>query len=115
MNFREVIRVALRALARNKMRTVLAMLGIIIGVGAVICTVAIGQSAGRQVQSRIQNLGTNLVMVFAGINRVQMIKAGAGAEANIPAAQEQISSYQSEGATAAEAGDRSYAARQGGR
>jgi putative ABC transport system permease protein len=66
MNFREVIRVALRALARNKMRTILTMLGIIIGVGAVICTVAIGQGAGKQVQAQIQNLGTNLVMVFAG-------------------------------------------------
>src|SRR5580692_11282015 len=66
MNFREVIRVALRALARNKLRTILTMLGIIIGVGAVICTVAIGQGAGKQVQAQIQNLGTNLVMVFAG-------------------------------------------------
>ncbi len=67
MNFREVIRVALRALARNKMRTILTyMLGIIIGVGAVICTVAIGQGAGKQVQAQIQNLGTNMVMVFAG-------------------------------------------------
>ena len=47
MNFREVIRMALRALARNKMRTMLTMLGIIIGVGAVICTVAIGQGAGQ--------------------------------------------------------------------
>ena len=46
MNPREVIRVALRALARNKLRTVLTMLGIIIGVGAVICTVAIGQGGG---------------------------------------------------------------------
>ena len=45
MNPKEVIRVALRALARNKLRTILTMLGIIIGVGAVICTVAIGQGA----------------------------------------------------------------------
>ena len=66
MNFREVIRIALRALGRNKMRTTLTMLGIIIGVGAVICTVAIGQGAGQQVKAQIQNLGTNLVMVFAG-------------------------------------------------
>jgi putative ABC transport system permease protein len=66
MNPREVIRVALRALARNKMRTILTMLGIIIGVGAVICTVAIGEGAGQQVQQQIQALGTNMVMVFAG-------------------------------------------------
>jgi len=66
MNPREVIRVALRALARNKLRTVLTMLGIIIGVGAVICTVAIGQGASQQVQQQIQSLGTNVIMVFAG-------------------------------------------------
>jgi putative ABC transport system permease protein len=66
MNLREVIRVALRALGRNKMRTLLTMLGIIIGVGAVICTVAIGQGAGAQVQEQIKNLGTNLIIVFAG-------------------------------------------------
>ncbi|HWW51193.1 MAG TPA: ABC transporter permease [Verrucomicrobiae bacterium] len=66
MNLSEVIRVALRALGRNKMRTLLTMLGIIIGVGAVICTVAIGQGAGAQVQEQIKNLGTNLIVVFAG-------------------------------------------------
>ncbi|HVB57544.1 MAG TPA: ABC transporter permease [Candidatus Acidoferrales bacterium] len=66
MNLREVIRVALRALARNKMRTILTMLGIIIGVAAVICTVAIGQGAGQQVQRQIQDLGTNMLIIFAG-------------------------------------------------
>src|SRR5271169_6426177 len=76
MNFREVIRVALRALARNKMRTVLTMLGIIIGVGAVICTVAIGQGAGEQVQEQIKNLGTNMVMVFAGSVNLNGIRLG---------------------------------------
>jgi putative ABC transport system permease protein len=80
MNPREVIRVALRALARNKMRTILTMLGIIIGVGAVICTVAIGEGASEQVQQQIQSLGTNMIMVFAGSvnsNGVRM-----GSEAN---------------------------------
>jgi len=66
MNFREVIRVALRALARNKMRTVLTMLGIIIGVGAVICTVAIGEGASDQIQEQIKNLGDNMIFVAAG-------------------------------------------------
>ncbi|MGB0034520.1 MAG: ABC transporter permease [Candidatus Acidiferrales bacterium] len=66
MTLREVIRIALRALARNKMRTILTMLGIIIGVGAVICTVAIGQGAGQQVQEQIQNLGDNIVFIQAG-------------------------------------------------
>ncbi|MGH9776146.1 MAG: ABC transporter permease [Candidatus Acidiferrales bacterium] len=57
---------SLRALARNKLRTTLTMLGIIIGVGAVICTVAIGQGAANQVQSQLQSLGENLVYVSAG-------------------------------------------------
>ncbi len=66
MNLREALRMSLRALARNKLRTTLTMLGIIIGVGAVICTVAIGQGAANQVQSQLQSLGENLVYVSAG-------------------------------------------------
>jgi len=66
MDFSAVIRVALRALGRNKMRTVLTMLGIIIGVGAVICTVAIGEGASNQIQESLRNLGDNIVFVSAG-------------------------------------------------
>jgi putative ABC transport system permease protein len=66
MELHEVIRIAMRALARNKMRTVLTMLGIIIGVGAVICTVAIGEGAADQVQQQIQTLGDNIVFISAG-------------------------------------------------
>lgn len=66
MEIGEVIRVSLRALARNKMRTILTMLGIIIGVGAVICTVAIGQGAAKQVEEQIQSLGDNIIFISAG-------------------------------------------------
>ncbi len=66
MNLAEVIRIAFRALGRNKMRTLLTMLGIIIGVGAVICTVAIGQGATVQVQEQIRNLGDNMLFIMAG-------------------------------------------------
>jgi putative ABC transport system permease protein len=66
VDLQDVIRVALRALAKNKMRTILTMLGIIIGVGAVICTVAIGEGASQEVQDQIRNLGDNLVYIFAG-------------------------------------------------
>jgi putative ABC transport system permease protein len=66
MDLMAVLRVALRALARNKMRTALTMLGIIIGVGAVICTVAIGEGASNQVQEALRNLGDNIVFVAAG-------------------------------------------------
>ena len=79
MDLREVIRVALRALARNKMRTILTMLGIIIGVGAVICTVAIGQGAGQQVQDQIKSLGDNMIMVMAGSINQGGVRLGSGA------------------------------------
>jgi putative ABC transport system permease protein len=75
MDFSSVVRVALLALLRNKMRSTLTILGIIIGVGAVICTVAIGQGASRQVQQQISSLGDNLIFISAGsVNRggVQM-------------------------------------------
>jgi putative ABC transport system permease protein len=85
MNPREIIRVALRALARNKLRTVLTMLGIIIGVGAVICTVAIGQGASQQVQQQIQSLGTNVIMVFAGSVNTGGVRMGNGATKTLTA------------------------------
>ncbi len=66
MRYSEILRVAFRALARNKMRTLLTMLGIIIGVGAVICTVAIGEGASQQVQEQINSLGENLITINAG-------------------------------------------------
>ena len=56
----------MRSLARNKMRTALTMLGIVIGVGAVICTVAIGEGASDQVQQQIAALGDNLIYINAG-------------------------------------------------
>jgi putative ABC transport system permease protein len=66
MDFREVIRIALRTLGRNKLRTVLTMLGIIIGVMAVICIVGLGNSASSEVQGQIQSLGDNMLFVQAG-------------------------------------------------
>ena len=70
LNFGELLRVAVRALARNKMRSVLTMLGIIIGVGAVICVVAIGEGAQASVERAIINIGANMIWVEAGgVNR----------------------------------------------
>jgi putative ABC transport system permease protein len=70
MRYLVILKVAFRALRRNKMRTVLTMLGIIIGVGAVIAMVGIGNGAKAQVQARIAALGQNVIQVFAGnINR----------------------------------------------
>ena len=78
-DLKAVLRVACRALARNKMRSVLTMLGVIIGVGAVICTVAIGEGGSDQVRQQLQNLGDNLVWVEAGGRNVQGVRSGNGA------------------------------------
>ncbi len=60
------IRLALRALRRNKMRSVLTMLGIIIGVGSVIAAVSITTGATKQVEDKVASLGRNVVTVFSG-------------------------------------------------
>jgi putative ABC transport system permease protein len=66
MDFLAIVRVALRALARNKMRSSLTMLGIIIGVGAVIAMVGLGQGAQQAVQAQIAAMGSNVLFVSAG-------------------------------------------------
>jgi putative ABC transport system permease protein len=57
-------KIALRALARNKLRAFLTMLGIIIGVGAVIAMVAIGEGAKSTIRSQISALGTNVLIIL---------------------------------------------------
>ncbi|MBI4503130.1 MAG: ABC transporter permease [Gemmatimonadetes bacterium] len=66
MLFGEILGVALSAIRANKLRSVLTMLGIVIGVGAVITMVALGSGAQKRVQDQIQQLGTNLLSVFPG-------------------------------------------------
>src|SRR5436190_19006849 len=66
MNFVEILRIAFRALSRNKMRSILTMLGIIIGVGAVIAMVGVGQGAQKKVQDQIASMGTNLLYISSG-------------------------------------------------
>jgi putative ABC transport system permease protein len=80
MRYLAVIKIAFRALRRNKMRTVLTMLGIIIGVGAVIAMVALGRGAKAQVEARIAALGQNVIQVFSGsINRSGVFSGFGGA------------------------------------
>jgi putative ABC transport system permease protein len=73
-----IIRIAFRALARNKSRAALTMLGIIIGVSAVIVMVSIGQGASATVQSQIESMGTNLLFVSSGAQNVGGVRGGAG-------------------------------------
>ena len=65
MNLLLTLRVALRALRKNKMRAGLTVLGVVIGIAAVTAMVSIGQSAGDLVQGQLQSLGTNVIMVFS--------------------------------------------------
>jgi putative ABC transport system permease protein len=79
MNILVIFRIAFRALARNKMRSALTMLGIVIGVSAVIAMVSIGQGAQASVQEQIANVGTNLLFVGAGSQNVGGVRSGTGA------------------------------------
>jgi putative ABC transport system permease protein len=76
MDLISILRLAMRALARNKMRSILTMLGIIIGVGAVIASVAVGEGASEQIQQQISNLGDNMVWVEAGGRAVNGVRTG---------------------------------------
>src|SRR3954452_10682627 len=64
--FTATMRMAVRALRRNKLRTLLTMLGMIIGVGAVIAMVGIGNGAKSQIENQIASLGQNVILIFSG-------------------------------------------------
>ncbi|MDM8251207.1 ABC transporter permease [Phocaeicola barnesiae] len=68
MNGTNLFKIALRALANNKMRAFLTMLGIIIGVASVIAMLAIGQGSKRSIQQQISEMGSNMIMIHPGGN-----------------------------------------------
>ena len=72
------LRAAARALARNKLRSILTMLGIFIGVAALIAMVAVGQGANEAVEEQIASLGTNLLVVMPGATTANGVRAGFG-------------------------------------
>ena len=78
MSFWMILKISLKALKRNKFRSFLTMLGIIIGVGAVIAMVSIGQGAQRQIQEEFSAMGTNTVWIRAGSSRSWGIRSGSG-------------------------------------
>ena len=63
MNTTNLLKIALRALANNKLRGFLTMLGIIIGVASVITMLAIGQGSKRSIQAQISEMGSNMIMI----------------------------------------------------
>jgi len=73
-----VLRIAFKALGRNKMRTALTMLGMIIGVAAVITMVALGTGAQTSIEAQIQSAGTNMIMVNAGNFSQGGVRTGQG-------------------------------------
>ena len=75
----ETIKVAFSAIRANKMRSMLTMLGIVIGIAAVITMVALGEGAQRSVSERLQQLGTNILSVNPGQQMFGGVDRGAGA------------------------------------
>ncbi len=83
LNLSQNVRSALRALMANKLRSGLTMLGIVIGVGAVVALLSIGTGAQAAITNRIEGIGANLITVFSG-SRNQFTPAGAGGGATAP-------------------------------
>ncbi|NND73315.1 MAG: FtsX-like permease family protein [Rhodothermales bacterium] len=78
MKSSRLIKIATQSILKNKMRSLLTMLGIIIGVGAVIVMVAIGQGAQSMIQQQINSLGTNLIVISPGSSNSGGVSGGAG-------------------------------------
>jgi len=83
VRYLQILKVAYRALTRNKMRSSLTMLGIIIGVGAVIAMVAIGQGAKKMIDAQVSSLGDNLLTVFSGSHFHRGVRSAAGTVTNL--------------------------------
>ena len=83
MNVLGLLRVAMRALAVNKLRSVLTMLGIIIGVAAVIVMIAVGAGAQKRVEEQIRSLGSNLLLILSGTTTSGGVRMGFGSNLTI--------------------------------
>src|SRR3954465_12862293 len=83
MSFIMILRIAVKALNRNKMRTALTMLGMIIGVAAVITMVALGTGAQTSIEAQIQSAGTNMIIVSAGNFSQGGVRPGQGKAATL--------------------------------
>ena len=83
IDFGMTVRIAVRALRVHKLRSLLTMLGIIIGVGAVVAMVSVGQGATAQVTQRIASLGSNVLQVFPGSSSSGGVRGGAGSTSSL--------------------------------
>lgn len=82
MDYAALVSIALRALLRNKIRSLLTVLGITIGIAAVICVVAIGNAGQKRVEQQLNNLGDNFVWIEAGSRAVNGVYTGTHALPN---------------------------------
>jgi putative ABC transport system permease protein len=80
INIPSTIKISFRALWVNKMRSALTMLGIIIGVGAVIAMVAVGTGASRKISEQISSMGSNLLIILPGATTAGGVRMGAGTQ-----------------------------------
>ena len=83
MSLLMTLRIAIKALNRNKMRTILTMLGMIIGVGAVITMVALGTGARTTIEERVKSAGTNMIMISAGNFSQGGVRMGQGSSTRL--------------------------------
>ena len=77
MNYSNLLRIAVRALVRNRLRAILTMLGIIIGVASVIAMLALGEGSKRKMRQEMSNMGTNMIMIMPNFMRRGGVSLGA--------------------------------------
>src|SRR5512147_2835731 len=78
MSYANLLRIAIRALVRNRLRAILTMLGIIIGVAAVIAMLAIGEGSKQKIRSDLSKMGTNMLMIMPNWQRRAGVNLGSG-------------------------------------
>lgn len=83
MTYRRLVQLALSSIRRNAARSLLTILGVVIGVGSVVVMVAIGQGARGEIEARVASLGTNLVVVTPGATVTGGVSGGAGSQASL--------------------------------
>ncbi|MGZ4056682.1 MAG: ABC transporter permease [Bacteroidia bacterium] len=83
MKILNLLKISYRSLSKNKLRTLLTMLGIIIGVASVIAMLAIGEGSKQNIQSSISSLGTNAIMIFPGSMNMGGVRGGASSSSSL--------------------------------
>ncbi|MBC7078586.1 MAG: ABC transporter permease, partial [Synergistales bacterium] len=83
MGLLETAKISLRSLWANKMRSGLAILGVIIGVGAVIAMIAVGRGASLQIESHISSMGSNILIIVPGTTTSGGVRMGAGTQQSL--------------------------------